>query len=76
MFEVMHSCHFSAKRHRLDCLYFIIVHVSKDESEQMKREIVASFLTEIVLGLKEVEFLELFEVLYFVAYFFYVWLIL
>ncbi|XP_023756589.1 uncharacterized protein LOC111905146 [Lactuca sativa] len=53
MFEVMHSCHFSAKRHRLDCLYFIIVHVSKDESEQMKREIVASFLTEIVLGLKE-----------------------
>ncbi|GJV45364.1 RRP12-like protein [Tanacetum coccineum] len=53
MFEVMHSCHFSAKRHRLDCLYFLIVHVSKDESEQMKREIVASFLTEIVLGLKE-----------------------
>ncbi|KAL4572212.1 hypothetical protein LXL04_018982 [Taraxacum kok-saghyz] len=53
MFEVMHCCHFSAKRHRLDCLYFIIVHVSKSESEQMKREIVASFLTEIVLGLKE-----------------------
>ena len=23
------SCHFSAKRHRLDCLYFLIVHVSK-----------------------------------------------
>ncbi|XP_076928932.1 uncharacterized protein LOC143593073 [Bidens hawaiensis] len=53
MFEVMHSCHFSAKRHRLDCLYFLIAHVSKDNSEQMKREIVASFLTEIVLGLKE-----------------------
>lgn len=53
MFEVMHSCHFSAKRHRLDCLYFLIVHVSKDESEQMKRDIIASFLTEIVLGLKE-----------------------
>ncbi|KAJ0582366.1 putative armadillo-like helical protein [Helianthus annuus] len=53
MFEVMHSCHFSAKRHRLDCLYFLIAHVSKDESEHMKREIVASFLTEIVLGLKE-----------------------
>ncbi|KAI3709731.1 hypothetical protein L2E82_39497 [Cichorium intybus] len=53
MFEVMHSCHFSAKRHRLDCLYFLIVHASKDQSEQMKREIVASFLTEIVLGLKE-----------------------
>ncbi|KAK9073659.1 hypothetical protein SSX86_006253 [Deinandra increscens subsp. villosa] len=53
MFEVMHSCHCSAKRHRLDCLYFLIAHVSKDKSEQMKREIVASFLTEIVLGLKE-----------------------
>nr|XP_043627919.1 RRP12-like protein [Erigeron canadensis] len=53
MFEVMHSCHFSAKRHRLDCLYFLIVHVSKDGSEQMKREVVSSFLTEIVLGLKE-----------------------
>ncbi|KAL8209270.1 hypothetical protein R6Q57_006002 [Mikania cordata] len=53
MFEVMHTCHFSAKRHRLDCLYFLIAHVSKDKSEQMKREIVASFLTEIILGLKE-----------------------
>ncbi|KAF5793009.1 putative armadillo-like helical protein [Helianthus annuus] len=53
MFEVMHSCHFSAKRHRLDCLYYLIAHVSKDESEHMKREIVASFLTEIILGLKE-----------------------
>lgn len=53
MFEVMHSCHFSAKRHRLNCLYFLIAHVSKDKSEQMKHEIVASFLTEIVLGLKE-----------------------
>ncbi|KAI3786135.1 hypothetical protein L1987_45266 [Smallanthus sonchifolius] len=53
MFEVMNSCHFSAKRHRLDCLYFLIAHVSKDKSEQLKREIVASFLTEIVLGLKE-----------------------
>ncbi|XP_071737282.1 uncharacterized protein [Rutidosis leptorrhynchoides] len=54
MFEVMHSCHFSAKRHRLNCLYFLILHVSKDKSEQMKkREIVASFLTEVILGLKE-----------------------
>ncbi|KAK1418640.1 hypothetical protein QVD17_27785 [Tagetes erecta] len=53
MFEVMHSCHFSAKRHRLDCLYYLLAHVSKDKSEQMKREVVASFLTEIVLGLKE-----------------------
>lgn len=29
MIEVLPSCHFSAKRHRLDCLYFIIAHVSK-----------------------------------------------
>ncbi|KAF5811742.1 hypothetical protein HanXRQr2_Chr04g0184971 [Helianthus annuus] len=33
MFEAMHSCHFSAKRHRLDCLYFLIVHVSKVTSK-------------------------------------------
>lgn len=29
MIEVLPLCHFSAKRHRLDCLYFLIVHVSK-----------------------------------------------
>lgn len=29
MIEVLPSCHFSAKRHRLDCLYSLIVHVSK-----------------------------------------------
>ncbi len=29
MIEVLPSCHFSAKRHRLDCLYFLIVHVAK-----------------------------------------------
>lgn len=29
MIEVLPSCHFSAKRHRLHCLYFLIVHVSK-----------------------------------------------
>ncbi|XP_057468052.1 LOW QUALITY PROTEIN: uncharacterized protein LOC130757308 [Actinidia eriantha] len=53
MIEVLPSCHFSAKRYRLDCLYFLIVHASKDESEQMPRDIVTSFLTEIVLALKE-----------------------
>lgn len=29
MIEVLPLCHFSAKRHRLDCLYFLIVQVSK-----------------------------------------------
>lgn len=25
MIEVLPSCHFSAKRHRLDCLHFLVV---------------------------------------------------
>lgn len=29
MVEVMHSCHISSKHHRLNCLYFLIVHVAK-----------------------------------------------
>ncbi|KAM7276742.1 hypothetical protein ACFE04_018608 [Oxalis oulophora] len=53
MIDVMPLCHFSAKRHRLDCLYFLIVHVSKNDSEQKRREIISSFLTEIILALKE-----------------------
>ncbi|KAK0572072.1 hypothetical protein LWI29_025683 [Acer saccharum] len=53
MVEVMPSCHFSAKRHRLDCLYFLTVHVAKDNSEQRKRDSLNSFLTEITLALKE-----------------------
>ncbi|KAK9064093.1 hypothetical protein SSX86_017965 [Deinandra increscens subsp. villosa] len=53
MIEVMDSCPFSAKQHRLDCLYFLIEHVFKEKPEQMKREIVDSFLTQILLGLKE-----------------------
>ncbi|KAL2470151.1 ARM repeat superfamily protein [Abeliophyllum distichum] len=53
MIEVLPSCHFSAKRNRLDCLYFLIIHVSKDGSEQ-RRHVTASFLTEIILALKEV----------------------
>ncbi|KAL2487567.1 ARM repeat superfamily protein [Forsythia ovata] len=52
MIEVLPSCHFSAKRHRLDCLYFLIIHISKDGSEQ-RRHVAASFLTEIILALKE-----------------------
>ncbi|KAJ4827707.1 hypothetical protein Tsubulata_029798 [Turnera subulata] len=53
MIDVLPSCHFSAKRYRLDCLYHLIVHVSKDNSEQMGGEILGSFLTEIILALKE-----------------------
>ncbi|XP_073010207.1 uncharacterized protein [Typha latifolia] len=47
------SCLFPAKRHRLECLYYIIVYISKDSFEQRKREIISSFLTEILLALKE-----------------------
>ncbi|KAF7836830.1 RRP12-like protein [Senna tora] len=53
MIEVLPSCHIAAKHHRLNCLYFLIVHASKDNQEQRWREVVASFLTEIVLALKE-----------------------
>ncbi|XP_028786933.1 RRP12-like protein [Neltuma alba] len=53
MVEVLPSCHISSKHHRLNCLYFLIIHVSKDNLEQRWREIISSFLTEIVLALKE-----------------------
>ncbi|KAG9443732.1 hypothetical protein H6P81_015072 [Aristolochia fimbriata] len=53
MIEVMPFCHFSAKRHRLDCLFFLIAYVVKDSSEQRKHEVISSFLTEIILALKE-----------------------
>ncbi|CAK9159241.1 unnamed protein product [Ilex paraguariensis] len=53
MIEVLPSSHFSAKRHRLDCLYFLIVHISKDNSKQRRDDIISSFLTEIILALKE-----------------------
>ncbi|KAL3830065.1 hypothetical protein ACJIZ3_018867 [Penstemon smallii] len=53
MIKVQPSCHFSAKRHRLDCLYFLFIHVSKEVSEQGRHEISKSFLTEIILSLKE-----------------------
>ncbi|XP_074269300.1 uncharacterized protein LOC141592498 [Silene latifolia] len=53
MIEVLPSCHFSAKRHRLDCLYHLIVYKAKDETELKRVEIISSFLTEIILALKE-----------------------
>lgn len=52
MIEVLPSCHFSAKHHRLECLYSLIVHASKCESEK-RCDIISSFLTEIILALKE-----------------------
>ncbi|XP_021736219.1 RRP12-like protein [Chenopodium quinoa] len=51
MSEVRSKCHFSAKRHRLDCLYFVIVHVIKDDAGWDK---ISPFIVEIVLALKEV----------------------
>ncbi|KAM2313831.1 hypothetical protein ACFX1S_026933 [Malus domestica] len=53
MIEVLPSCHFSAKRHRLDCLYLLVVHVSKRDTEERRQDIISSFLTEIILALKE-----------------------
>ncbi|CAN6471177.1 unnamed protein product [Victoria cruziana] len=53
MIQVLPDCHFSAKRHRLESLYTLIVHFSKDYSEQKRRDIISSFLTEIILSLKE-----------------------
>ncbi|KAL2338811.1 hypothetical protein Fmac_013257 [Flemingia macrophylla] len=51
MVDVLPSCHFSAKRHRLDCLYFLIVHVSRSQDNlEHWRDF---FLTEIILALKE-----------------------
>ncbi|XP_008450964.2 uncharacterized protein LOC103492395 [Cucumis melo] len=53
MIEVLPLCHFSAKRHRLDCLYFLIVQVAKEDSGSRRHDIISSFLTEIILALKE-----------------------
>uniref|UniRef100_A0A6N2L0E4 Uncharacterized protein n=1 Tax=Salix viminalis TaxID=40686 RepID=A0A6N2L0E4_SALVM len=53
MIDVLPSCHFSAKRYRLDCLYYLIAHTPKD-SEHRRHDILTAFLTEIILALKEV----------------------
>ncbi|PKA47068.1 hypothetical protein AXF42_Ash011742 [Apostasia shenzhenica] len=48
------SCHFSAKRYRFDCLFLLIVHISKEPSSEQKiQEFISAFLTEILLALKE-----------------------
>ncbi|KAK4389780.1 hypothetical protein Sango_2315000 [Sesamum angolense] len=55
MIEVLSSCHFFAKHHRLNYLYFLIIHVSKEWSLQRRHYITASFLIEIILDLKEAD---------------------
>ncbi|BFG39488.1 hypothetical protein CerSpe_257610 [Prunus speciosa] len=52
LIEVLPSCHFSAKQHRLDCLYLLVVHLSKSGAEQ-RRNVILSFLAEIILALTE-----------------------
>ncbi|CAM8986557.1 unnamed protein product [Rhodiola kirilowii] len=51
--DVLTKCPLSAKHHRLDCLYFLIIHYLKSNSEQPIPDIINSFLTEIILALKE-----------------------
>lgn len=51
MTEVLPSCHFSAKRHRLDCLYFIIVHVCKVVKDRDEILFELNITTKIALGL-------------------------
>ncbi|WOL06526.1 hypothetical protein Cni_G15260 [Canna indica] len=54
MIASLSSCHFAAKRHRLECLYILIVYIAKDLFDHRRRDIISSFLTEIILALKEV----------------------
>ncbi|XP_070037346.1 uncharacterized protein [Nicotiana tomentosiformis] len=53
MIEALPANHFSAKRYRLDCLYSLIVRVTKDDPEQGRRDSITAFMTEILLALKE-----------------------
>ncbi|MED6156088.1 hypothetical protein PIB30_011550 [Stylosanthes scabra] len=55
MVGILHACHFSAKRHRLDCLYFLIIHASKskDSLEDLWRKDFEVFLVEIIIAVKE-----------------------
>ncbi|KAG8072653.1 hypothetical protein GUJ93_ZPchr0006g45349 [Zizania palustris] len=46
-------CQFPSKRYRLECLHHLVVYILKDSSKLGKREIIGSFLTEILLALKE-----------------------
>ncbi|KAF8100994.1 hypothetical protein N665_0212s0035 [Sinapis alba] len=55
LLELMHNiCHVSAKRHKLDCLYFLLAHASRTDDLKARKDIVSSFLPEVILALKEV----------------------
>uniref|UniRef100_A0A1J3F6E5 RRP12-like protein n=1 Tax=Noccaea caerulescens TaxID=107243 RepID=A0A1J3F6E5_NOCCA len=55
LLELMHNiCHVSAKRHKLDCLYFLLAHASRTDDLKERKDIVSSFLPEVILALKEV----------------------
>ncbi|KAF2605537.1 hypothetical protein F2Q70_00025145 [Brassica cretica] len=55
LLELMHNiCHVSAKRHKLDCLYFLLAYASKTDDLKARKDIVSSFLPEVILALKEV----------------------
>ncbi|KAL0770626.1 hypothetical protein Bca101_035777 [Brassica carinata] len=55
LLELMHNiCHVSAKRHKLDCLYFLLAYASKTDNLKARKDIVSSFLPEVILALKEV----------------------
>ncbi|OWM74363.1 hypothetical protein CDL15_Pgr013267 [Punica granatum] len=53
MVEVRTECHFSARRHRLECLYFLIVGSSKDVSENRRWETIGFLLADIIVALKD-----------------------
>ncbi|CAH8389307.1 unnamed protein product [Eruca vesicaria subsp. sativa] len=55
LLELMHNiCHVSAKRHKLDCLYFLLAYASKTDDLKARKDIISSFLPEVILALKEV----------------------
>ncbi|XP_010509765.1 PREDICTED: RRP12-like protein isoform X2 [Camelina sativa] len=55
LLNLMHNlCHVSAKRHKLDCLYFLLAHASRTDDLKERKYIVSSFLPEVILALKEV----------------------
>lgn len=52
MLMAMPSCHFSAKRHRLNCLHPLILHIFRS-NVQDGDQVLSSFIGEIVLATKE-----------------------
>ncbi|BFI25857.1 ribosomal RNA-processing protein 12 [Marchantia polymorpha subsp. ruderalis] len=48
----LESCHASARRHRLDCVQYIIIHYTKF-GDQKKDQIIATLISEIILATKE-----------------------